>query len=144
MEQFDQIFSTVIANYKLTKNKSTGEWEHITAHVPQYKQAKKRQCEGDSEVWNYWRLLHQSHVLRMQSGNEAELRELIKQYERDDVFAEEEIERLRVENCSLTKENRDLRSVDHQQSIQALREEIVQLKEDLLYYTNIHVYGIKK
>ena len=57
--------------------------------------------------------------------------------------AEEEIERLRVENCSLTKENRDLRSVDHQQSIQALQEEIVQLKEDLLYYTNIHVYGIK-
>ena len=64
MEQFDQIFSTVIANYNLTKNKDTGQWEKITQHVPQYKQAKKRQCQGDSEVWNYWRLLYDASPWR--------------------------------------------------------------------------------
>ena len=139
MKDFDIIFQTVISNYDLFKNKKTNEWERITQHIPQYKQAKKRQCDADSEVWNYWRLLYQAHILRQQSGNEVELRARVKELERDTELADIEIERQCSKIFELEKQLKSLRKQSQQDIIVGLREEISELKKQLDEW----VYDIK-
>ena len=139
MKDFDIIFQTVISNYDLFKNKKTNEWERITQHIPQYKQAKKRQCDADSEVWNYWRLLYQAHILRQQSGNEVELRARVKELERDTELADIEIERQCSKIFELEKQLKSLRKQSQQDIILKLHTE----KDELRKQLDKWVYGIE-
>ena len=139
MKDFDIIFQTVISNYDLFKNKKTNEWERITQHIPQYKQAKKRQCDADSEVWNYWRLLYQAHILRQQSGNEVELRARVKELERDTELADIEIERQCSKIFEMEKQLKSLRKQSQQDIILKLHTE----KDELRKQLDKWVYGIE-
>ena len=131
MDNFEVVFQTVLKNYNVYKNKDTGKWEKITRHIPQYKQAKKRQCETNSEVWNYWTLLYESYIMRQQGNNAIELERRIEELEKNEKLDEEEIERLCQCVSDLTRENKSLRKKSQEETIAELRQEIYQLKEEL-------------